>query len=256
MVIFLCLTPCFLLREFLRSLRVSRISSCCGLVALSHVFISVFVLRQPLQRPVISSMVQMDMQGDTMPVFLPIGVSGVGIGVGVGVDIGRGDGGVVVGYRESQNGEDCKGIVGLVERCKWRGYVMGVCCVRNRRTGFFWGYWEECCKGCTEWILGLCLSVAFALVFLCGVCLCSPALFKRRASQRQTRAFCIDGKTQDERAVGEVSFAHGGCGGTKFPRKRPRVSGARKRLLRTRAKREMRSLLFKSARLASRNTAS
>ncbi len=45
--------------------------------------------------------------------------------------------------------------------------------------------------------------------------------------------FYIDGRTQDERAVGEVSFAHGGCGGTKFPRKRPRVSGARKRFLRT-----------------------
>ncbi len=38
-----------------------------------------------------------------------------------------------------------------------------------------------------------------------------------------------------------------GVWGDKFPPRRPRVSGARKRLLRTRAKREMRSLLFKSA---------
>ena len=54
---------------------------------------------------------------------------------------------------------------------------------------------------------------------------------KHRARTTDGR-FYIDGRTQDERAVGEVSFAHGGCGGTKFPRKRPRVSGARKRFLR------------------------
>ena len=106
MVIFLCLTPCFLLREFLRSLRVSRISSCCGLVALSHVFISAFVLRQPLQRPVISSMVQMDMQGDTMPVFLPIGVSGVG------------EGEVAMGIEKHKTGGIARGLWVLIERCK------------------------------------------------------------------------------------------------------------------------------------------
>ena len=38
------------------------------------------------------------MQGEMIPVFLPMGVSGVGWGV-------------VMGYRESQNGEVCKGIV-------------------------------------------------------------------------------------------------------------------------------------------------
>ncbi len=44
--------------------------------------------------------------------------------------------------------------------------------------------------------------------------------------------FFVLTETQDERAVGVASFAHGGRGGTKSPRKRPRVSGARKRLLR------------------------
>ncbi len=44
-----------------------------------------------------------------------------------------------------------------------------------------------------------------------------------------------------------------GVWGDKFPPRRPRVSGAHAvRFLRTRAKREVRSLLFKSARLASR----
>ena len=37
-------------------------------------------------------------------------------------------------------------------------------------------------------------------------------------------------ETQDERTVDEVSFAHGEREGV-IPRKRPRVSGARKRLL-------------------------
>ena len=60
------------------------ISSCCGLVALSHALISAFVLRQPRQNPVISSMEQMEMQGETIPVFLPTGVSGVAVGVGRG----------------------------------------------------------------------------------------------------------------------------------------------------------------------------
>ena len=47
---------------------------------------------------VVSSMEQTEMQGEMIPVFLPMGVSGVGWGV-------------VMGYRESQNGEVCKGIV-------------------------------------------------------------------------------------------------------------------------------------------------
>ncbi len=144
--------------EFLRSLSVSRISSCCGLVALSHVFISAFVLRHPLQSPVISSMVQMDMQGDTMPVFLPTGVSGVGIGEGLGGDIGRGDGGVVVGYRESQNGEDCKGNVSFnialqrICRLYFREFLRVLCV----------------CLPLLAWLLRLCLSVAFALVLFNG----------------------------------------------------------------------------------------
>ncbi len=33
-------------------------------------------------------------------------------------------------------------------------------------------------------------------------------------------------KRKTSEPKGEASFAHGGCGGTKFPRKRPRVSGA------------------------------
>ena len=59
---------------------------------MSHVLISSFVLRQPLQNPVFSSMVQMEMQGETIPVFLPTGVSGVGGGIGVacgGMGIGN-----------------------------------------------------------------------------------------------------------------------------------------------------------------------
>ncbi len=58
--------------------------SCWGLVALSHALISSFVLRQPLQKPEISSMVQTETQGETSPVFLPTGVSGVGWGVARG----------------------------------------------------------------------------------------------------------------------------------------------------------------------------
>ncbi len=56
------------------------------------------------------------------------------------------------------------------------------------------------------------LSVAFVLVLFKGTRL------------RNRLALYNEGKTQDERAVGEVSFAHGGCGGTKFPRKKRAAS--------------------------------
>ncbi len=173
-------------------------------------------------------MVQMDMQGDTMPVFLPIGVSGVGIGVGVGGDIGRGDGGVVVGYRESQNGEDCKGIVGLVERCKWRGYVMGVCCVRNRRTGFFWGYWEECCKGRAVCVcVCLYLLVFFVCLVVCllrsRLCFCVESAFARlrflRGAHRKGRhGLCM--MTGAKHRVRSTRGARGSNPSQKTPRQR------------------------------------
>ena len=42
-----------------------------------------------------------------------------------------------------------------------------------------------------------------------------------RYGARATDALFVLGETQDERAEGEVSFAHGGCGGTQFPREDP-----------------------------------
>ncbi len=70
---------------------------------------------------------------------------------------------------------------------------------------------------------------------------------RKTSCSRERYGLCSIGEcTQDERALklflGEVSFAHRGRGEFPTPRKRPRVSGARKRAFLAR------SLLFKSAR--------
>ena len=120
LVIFRCLVPCCSSRFFLRSLSVSRIWSCCGRVALSHVLISSFVLRQPLQNPVVSSMEQMEMQGETMPVFLPMGVSDVGVG--------EREGDVVMGVGNHKTVE----------------FARGLCLLEGSKGCADWGSVEEC----------------------------------------------------------------------------------------------------------------
>ena len=61
---------------------------------------------------------------------------------------------------------------------------------------------------------------------------------------RNRRALYDDGKTQDERAVGEVSFAHGGCGGINSPHEDPASAERTQCAFSTRV---ARSLLYQSA---------
>ena len=57
------------------------------------------------------------------------------------------------------------------------------------------------------------------------VCCARACAFWVARALRNRLALYNEGKTQGERAYGEASFAHGGCGGTQFPRKSaPRAS--------------------------------